>query len=142
MKQMKMIRVADTGKATFSVFLDEGIPFAVTLERPWMNNQKSISCIPVGKYRVLRCRKSPDYGSQDSPRFGNTFQVFNVPGRGNILFHKGNIAGDTHGCITVGESFDPVSQQDGIVQSGKGFAEFLQRTAEIDEFELEIVRAF
>ena len=64
-----------------------------TLELPWRNNQKSVSCIPKGRYMCKRVK---------SNKFGDTFQVCDVPGRVGILFHAGNYPKDTHGCILLG----------------------------------------
>lgn len=66
-----------------------------TLELPWRNNERNISCIPPGKY-VIRKRFSP--------KFGDHWHIMNVPGRDEILIHKGNFINDTHGCIIVGTS--------------------------------------
>jgi hypothetical protein len=142
--KLELIRVAYTAGGTFGVLKGaDGIPFAVTLERPWWANQPSVgdvpgSCIPEGVYRCLRCRRSPDYGYRDSPKFGDTFQVYEVPGRTTILFHKGNLADDTRGCILVGEQFERMQGQAGIAASAAGFAEFLRVTEKVNEFELEI----
>ena len=68
-------RIAHTDDGTFGVLLLEGSPFAVTLERPWLDNQRGKSCIPTGVYLAMRCRTSATYGHQDSPKFGNTFVV-------------------------------------------------------------------
>jgi hypothetical protein len=141
MKSMELIRVAYTDNATFGVLKHEGIPFALTLERPWRNNENGKSCIPEGVYRVLRCRKSPDYGFKDSPQFGNTFQVYQVPKRNLILFHKGNIDDDTRGCILVGEQFEVVKGEAGIAASKQGFEQFLDKLKDVDEFELTIRNA-
>lgn len=133
-------RVASTRYGTFGVLIDENnIPFVVTLERPWIDNKKGESCIPAGTYKCIRCRKSPDYGYQDSPKFGDVFQVYNVPGREKILIHRGNIEDDTHGCILIGEMFDPVSKKPGIASSAIGFHEFMDRLVQEDEFTLRIV---
>lgn len=127
---MKLIRVSRSVTATYGVLLQGDIPFAVTLERPWLDNQPNVSCIPAGKYE---CRKV------DSPKFGTTFEVANVPGRSRILFHKGNVATESEGCILVGEAFNPVLGKPGITQSGAGFAEFLSLLRMTDRFPLEIV---
>lgn len=126
-------RVSYLEMETFGVFMDGMLPFAVTLERPWLNNQKSISCIPAGFYT---CRRVA------SPKFGNTFEVTNVPGRSGILFHKGNLSDDTHGCIILGEYFDPLGERNAVLSSGKAFSEFLKRTVNINEFELYIKGEF
>lgn len=127
---MKLVRVSKASIATYGVLMQGDIPFALTLERPWLDNQPNVSCIPAGKYECQRV---------DSPHFGNTFQVMNVPGRSHILFHKGNVATDSEGCILIGESFNPVLGKPGITRSGDGFAEFLSILRMTDRFPLEIV---
>src|SRR5574341_631744 len=127
---MKLVRVARNSEATYGVLVQGDIPFAVTLERPWLDNQKGESCIPASHYI---CRRV------ESPKFGNTFEITDVPGRDAILFHKGNLSDDTHGCILVGEQFNPVLGRPGITASKEGFAEFLNLTSMTNEFPLEIV---
>lgn len=127
---MKLVRVSKCLTATYGVLLQGDIPFAVTLERPWLDNQPNASCIPAGQYLCSRVQ---------SPKFGNTFEVTNVPDRSAILFHKGNITDDSHGCILVGEAFNPVLGKPGITLSGEGFAEFLSLLRMTDSFPLEIV---
>lgn len=131
MKKITIKRVSNLSCGMFGVIFDEDIPFALTCERPWVNNQKSVSCIPIGIYRCKRII---------SPKFGDTFEVTNVPDRTEILLHKGNINDDSHGCILVGEQFEPFQdKQVGILASAKGFEEFLKRTKGIDEFQLRII---
>lgn len=108
---------------------DHRIPFAVTLERRWLNNKRSISCIPTGAYTVKRV---------SSPRFGETFKVTNVEGRSHILFHKGNRFEDSHGCILVGEEFGFLNGEPAILSSGRGYKEFMDRFQGRDEFGLLI----
>ena len=123
-------RIAENEYGTFGVLLDGDLPFALTLERRWVDNEYAVSCIPAGKYV---CRRV------DSPHFGDTFEVTSVPGRSHILFHKGNIDDDSHGCILVGEEFDPVLNSYGIKASGDGYGEFMQRLRGYETFNLKIV---
>jgi len=129
---MKLIlkRLCTGNNGTFGVLLINNIPFALTLEREWLNNQCGLSCIPAGIYTCSRV---------NSPRFGNTFEVCRVPGRTAILFHKGNIDNDSHGCILVGEQFDLFDNQPGVLASAHGFNELLVKTATINQFTLEII---
>ncbi len=129
LKNFKLIRISHTDDATFGVLLDEGIPFCLTLERPWLSNIKNISCIPEGFYRFIRVQSS---------KFGDTFKAENVPNRSHILFHKGNLSDDTHGCILVGEQFEPFGGKNAILASGKAFTEFKKRTRDINTFLLRI----
>lgn len=129
MKILTIQRVSHTGK-TFGVFKNEqDVPFALTLEREWRNNEPSISCIPAGEYLCKRVK---------SPKFGDTFEVTEVQGRSHILFHKGNLETDSHGCILVGEQFEPIEGNPGIAASAKGFQEFCEILKDDMEFKLII----
>lgn len=64
-----------------------------TLEEPWKENARRVSCIPAGEYR---CK---DFSGM---KFQDVWQVLNVPNRDAILIHAGNTIRDTEGCILVG----------------------------------------
>lgn len=130
MREFHLIRISHLKDETLGVFLDNDLPFCLTLERPWLGNRRNISCIPGDSYICKRVM---------SPKFGNTFAVDSVRGRSHILFHKGNISEDTHGCIILGEEFNSMSGKNMLRSSGVAFAEFLHRTMDINIFKL-IVR--
>ena len=79
-----------------------------TLENPWKDNQRNISCIPEGEYKV-RLRLPRESGTRDYIHL----LVKDVKDRDYILFHIGNTAKDTRGCILVGLG----SQQDFVSNS-------------------------
>ena len=79
-----------------------------TLENPWLDNQRNISCIPEGEYKV-RLRLPRESGTRDYIHL----LVKEVKDRDYILFHIGNTAKDTRGCILVGLG----SQQDFVSNS-------------------------
>lgn len=108
------------------------VPFVLTLERPWQDNQQNVSCIPAGRYRCERIR---------SPKFGWTFEVKNVPNRSHVLFHSGNTLEDTHGCILVGEEFSGTWDKPTLASSQRGFLEFLNLLDGVNAFELNIMDA-
>ncbi len=65
--------------------------FCYTIELPWKENRKCISCIPEGSYRLKK---------RYSPRFQEHLQVMGVPGRTLILLHPANDAmNQLQGCI-------------------------------------------
>ena len=68
-----------------------------TLENPWLNNQRNISCIPEGQYKV-RLRTARESATKDYLHL----LVQDVPDRSLVLFHVGNKSSDTRGCILVG----------------------------------------
>jgi len=62
-----------------------------TIELPWLQNKKVISCIPEGTYPLEK---------RFSVQFGLHFQICNVPRRSNILIHPANYATrELRGCI-------------------------------------------
>lgn len=80
---------------------DEHIAF--TIELPWKNNEKQISCIPEGDYTLIR---------RYSKKFNWHWMVMNVINRNFILIHPANDAiKELNGCIA------PVSK---ITGKGKG----------------------
>src|SRR5687768_549742 len=68
----------------------------VTLELPWKDNEKNVSCIPEGDYLV---KKMPP----TSKRKYQYFWVQDVPGRDSILWHPGNYTRQILGCLLPGE---------------------------------------
>ena len=129
---LALVRVGQSERGTFGVLRHGQIPFAVTLEEPWLDNERLVSCIPAGHYVCERVQ---------SPKFGNTFEVTQVPGRSHILFHKGNTLDDTQGCILVAEEFSGTFDHPMIVSSERGFGEFLSLLEGRKNFSLVITDA-
>ena len=68
---------------------------AFTLELPWLENQKNISCIPAGVYKAVK---------YNSPKFKRTvIMLYDVYCRDNIEIHAGNYTRQTKGCILIGD---------------------------------------
>jgi len=103
--------------------------FCVTLEPPDKLNKKDISSIPAQQYRCNR---------RFSNRFGETFEVTNVPGRDNILFHAGNYVGDTQGCIILGQHKGKLKGDRAVLNSGETFKDFMGMMKGYGSFHLTI----
>ena len=98
-----LIRDTFTEESTIGELFLNGERFCDTLELPYRDNQRSISCIPAGEYKVrLRLPR------ESATRNYIHLIVKDVPNRSHILFHIGNTAKDTRGCILVGQG----TQQD------------------------------
>lgn len=123
-----LCRLEQTSECSRGVLMIDGRFICMTLERPWLDNQPNISCIPPGHYTCRRVR---------SPRFGDTFEICDVPGRSHILFHAGNRPEDTLGCVLTGRTLPPLTAE--IHQSRKGLATFMDVLEGIDTFPLEVV---
>ena len=68
-----------------------GVRICSTIELPWLQNKSRVSCIPEGKYALMK---------RYSQRFGWHLQVMNVNNRALILIHPANDAmKELKGCI-------------------------------------------
>lgn len=114
---------------TTGVLFDEFVPFALTLEPPWKNNKPNESCVPKGEYICNR------FHSEKHP---DTFCLSDTSGREAILFHIGNSFEDTQGCILIGRRFGIINNKIAILESKLAFDEFLNRTKDIEQFNLLI----
>ena len=103
-----LIRDEFTDKSTLGKLFLNGEMFCQTLELPYLDNQRSISCIPEGEYKV-RLRTAKESSSRDYLHL----LVQDVKGRSYILVHIGYFPRDTKGCILVGQS----RQQDRVNNS-------------------------
>ena len=92
-----IIRDTFTDKSTIGTLYINGERFCDTLENPYLNNQRNISCIPEGSYKV-RLRLPRESATRDYLHL----LVQDVPNRDWILFHRGNYPSQTQGCILVG----------------------------------------
>lgn len=71
---------------SFIVFDQDQVALSVkSLELPWLDNERSVSCIPAGIYGCERIQH---------PKYGHCWLVKNVPGRDGILIHIGNYASE------------------------------------------------
>lgn len=98
---------ATTGKLTVFDEVNALVFECVTLELPWLDNKRSISCIPEDEYMVWKMLPT-------IKRRYEYFWVKNVPGRTGILFHPGNYTRQIKGCILPGEDLIDLNK-DGVI---------------------------
>ena len=72
----------------------------MTLELPWLNNAKNVSCIPAGTYR---------YNFRLSPKNGPVLELKAVKDRTYIQIHAGNFTSQIEGCILVGDGLKDIN---------------------------------
>ena len=99
------------------------------LEPYHRDNEKSISCIPAGMYKVKKV---------NSPTYGTTYEICDIHGRSHVLFHSGNYDHNSKGCVLVGTGFGLWSGNEVITDSRAAFSKFLQIMGPYDEAELVI----
>jgi hypothetical protein len=113
--------------STFGIMCVDDEPEFLTVENPWLDNQRNISCIPKGIYTIR---------PHTSPTFGKCLAVDDVPGRSHILIHAGNTAADTRGCILVGTRFGNVGDMRAVMQSRMALTKLLAMIKEPCEMEV------
>jgi Family of unknown function (DUF5675) len=124
-------RVPSTDQGTFGIFtLDDNTTF-YSIELPWRNNDKGLSCIPAGAYHCHWI---------NSPKHGWCYQVMDVPNRDMIEIHSANWAGDAAqgfvsqllGCIALGDSIGILNGQLCVLHSKDSIATFEQKQMQQD----------
>lgn len=88
--ELELVRTYNP-EGTNGNLINDGLGLCHTIELPWLNNQHGISCIPEGRYELVK-RWS------DSKKWH--LLVCNVPNRDLILIHPANDAlTELKGCI-------------------------------------------
>jgi hypothetical protein len=102
-----------------------------SLELPWLDNKGRVSCIPTGNYKARK---------HNSPKFGSSLWLQDVPNRSEILIHKGNYYSDILGCILIGRFLRDINN-DGlidVVDSQNAVKELLSYLKNIDFIMIQI----
>ena len=123
-------RVYLSDRTLGSWYDDKGEMIAKTLELPWLNNSRRVSCIPEGTYDVV---KEPP--KADRPY--TYFRILNVPKRSGILIHRGIKPIHSRGCILVGSRFAEVNTNTPILESSTVKMDWLAKNLP-DKFTLTI----
>ena len=129
MKKLTLKRINSSSECVLGVLELDDKEICKTLELPWRDNQKGISCIPAGEYKL-----SP----YPSSRFGEVYIVNDVPNRTGILIHTGNTASDIAGCILVGDSYGKLNGKKAVLNSRQAF-NLLKETLGEEEYLLNVV---
>ena len=99
MKTIKIIRDWQDDNQTLgkcTVYSEDNKPLfsAISLERGWRNNERNVSCVPLGRYPLVL---------EWSNRFKQyLWELKNVPNRAECKFHSANYWFQLNGCIALG----------------------------------------
>lgn len=125
-----LLRSHSDDAGTVGAFIgDDGQFICHAIELPWRNNEQNRSRIPAGLYGLQHIERSA------SGRYHRVYSVIGVPGRGGILIHAGNFAGDTdrgfltdsHGCILPARSIGILQGQRAGLASASALGELRER---------------
>ena len=126
---LKIHRIDYSANHTIGVLTVNGSATGVfTMEPPWRQNAYSVSCIPAGIYRAVKYK---------SPTKGDVFYLQDVPGRTYIYIHPLNLAGESDGCIGVGDGIQQWSTGMAVMNSDLTFKKLFFDLP--DEIMIEII---
>ena len=123
MFDLELTRIAYREKSTLGILKIDNFE-CFTLELPWLENLKNISCIPEGSY-LYKKRVSPS-------RKKEVIELVGVEGRSYIQIHPGNFTRQIKGCILPGWGLSDIDK-DGIfdvTNSTSAFNEIMSMTPE------------
>lgn len=136
MKVVQLHRDIDTGKQTLGrvyVFEDNKMIFKCkSLELPWKDNQRRISCYPAGEYD---CKMTMSASFKKM-----LYLVLNVPDRDGIRWHSANFVRQLRGCTALGDihkDIDLDGKMD-VVHSGATMKKF-ERILNYEPFKLRVL---
>lgn len=130
---LTLYRTKHTITETLGVICLDGIPLFFTMEPPYKNNQRNVSCIPTGIYRVVPVVHK---------EFGQTLLITNVSQRDGIYFHCGNKPTDSKGCILVGgdiEAYNETWKCAMLFESRKLFNQYMPSLCQMAPMDLLII---
>ncbi len=93
-----LIRDTFTDKSTLGKLYFDGEFYGHTLELPWKDNEKRVSCIPKGVYEVKK-----RYTEESKYKYEH-LHILDVENRELILMHVGNYPKNSKGCILLGNT--------------------------------------
>ncbi len=124
-------RTRSTENGTFGALYIEGLPMLYTVERPWLNNEPDVSCIPAGEYR-LKLRNSPLITRITKGERSQGYEVTGVPGRSFVMIHPANLANELNGCIAPGMRLGEIDGVPAVLHSRQAFELIMNRLEGIE----------
>ena len=131
MKQVTLQRAHSSDDVTLGMMQVHGVnhPPLYTLENPWKENMRNVSCIPAGVYTCVK---------HHGKKYKDVWRLKDVEGRSAILIHAGNLTEDTQGCILVGLVSGEHKRQPAVLHSRDAIKE-LRSILKDEPFTLEVV---
>lgn len=131
---VELIRLEENFQyGTFGVLKINKEVFCVTLENPDIENKQFVSSVPAQQYLCKRIM---------SPKYGECFEIQNVPDRDHCLLHPGNIVEHTEGCVIVASHYGKLKENRAVLNSGNTYKKFMERLEGYHEFHLTIIEVY
>ncbi len=112
-----------------------GALLAVTLERTYLDSSEYSPKIPPGDYVCIRGL----HRLKDDQKSFETFEIADVPGHFDVLFHRGNWATDSEGCVLLGCERGVLNMRPAIMRSREAFDRFMRLQEGLSSFALSVI---
>lgn len=130
-QELILERFAYTPHGTFGRLKTRGFE-CFTVERPWVNNEPSDSCIPEGWYKIkLGWYNKGNYAA---------YEVENCYNRSHIKIHIGNTMKNVTGCIALGSELGYVDSKWAVLSSKNTYHKFMSIMNHVNNGSLRIIQ--
>lgn len=136
MRTLVLQRLKQSSMGTLGIITEDGKEICQTLEKPWVDveldgiSDKNVSCINADTYICKRVH---------SPKFGEVFEITNVPNRDHILIHNANFLRELLGCVAVGLQSGEANGEYCVYKSKMALEHFMKNLEGVNEFYLEVM---
>jgi len=124
---VKVVRLEQTEQGALGAMILFNELFCSTLEPD--NKDPKRNQIPEGVYQCKRFQGA---------KFKDTFEII-VPNHTAVLFHAGNVEGNTTMCVLLGQYPGKLKEERSVLNSGLTFKLFMNRLFNKQSFEAEFI---
>ncbi len=121
MRELRCIRFEKSTEGAIGLLIVKGDPFCYTLQPDGSDRRRFYTT--DGEYPIRR---------YSSTKYPDTFE-FLVAGHTALLFHSGNIAEDSLGCVLLGSSVGKLRDDRAVLNSGNTFRRFIEVMRSVKE---------
>jgi hypothetical protein len=115
--------------------MGDGSLVAITLEHAYPDRRYGWEPkIPDGTYQCVRGMHQLE--GMIAPF--ETFEITNVIGHTDILFHVGNVNSDSAGCVLLGMGLGVINKMQAVTSSKMAFLKFMDLQTGVDQFTLVV----
>ena len=156
MINLKLKRVGKGKESTAGILSVNDKILCQVIELAYKDNQREISCVPTGTYRIAFRKEGGFYNRYIAKKWAaeieqsrGMLELQDVPGRDYILIHVGNWAGgyskpsNTEGCLLLNERVSQLENGEWIgsssVSAYKSVYKAIAQWLEHDDVQIEIV---
>jgi len=132
MDTVVLTRYGSTPMGTFGQIVVNGFK-TYTVERPWMDNKRCISCIPGNRTYQMSLGT---YNRGGYP----AWELLDVPDRDYIKIHRANHSDQLKGCIALGLRLGYVEGRWAVTSSHSAYTGFMAAMGNVTQAQIIITK--